>query len=813
MSKLTVTMLGDWHVGSGTGRPGNIDRLIQRDECDLPYIPAKTLTGILRDGCELVAMGLDGGTRGGWFNYLEYLFGSQPAIAQGVVEEKPIPAALSLRSAYFPSTLKTALKERKELISALTFVKPGVAIDSHLGTAKPDCLRFEEMARGGSYLEADYQLDVSRLESEQIHCLKALLVAGVCTIERLGGKRRRGAGRCQIELADEKLETALEYLDQEPPPLPKPKKNEPKANESASTEINDGKAIDDLDTDREPPELALESKQTEPESTEKVDKWYTIEFQLETQSPLIVHARTLGNLVSTLDYIPGAALLAIIGRQLRGEVNFGLAIANNQIIVSNATLEVDGKQGRSMPFALFQEKQDKQVVYNRLGEAFNVVSDDKPQLKGMRSGYVSDQSSDTLSKAVNTYNIVEDTVQRPNEEVGGVYSYEAISKYTKFRAKIHIQETAILRDKALECLEKLAGTQTEIGRSKKDDYGLVKITTVNLLTKDKDRPAIDITSRELKVWLLSDVLIRNVRLRPSNDPQDLVRELAERLGLGVSLRLKPDCLSSLARSRRTDSWQTRWGLPRPSLVGLSAGSCFLFEVTGEISSDKLIELERIGIGERRAEGYGQLCFNDPLLMTNKPQLPEVKSSAPKDPEEKKIDKQEQPEIYDYARTIEIEAWREAIRRQSVSLAADPARREAILGIKIIDDKNTTEKSKPSMSQLGGLRSIVLNSLDSNPTQNSLVNSWINKLPQKIKEKWGNDSLDKISALLTNPNTVWSFLDASIQFDRLTLTDNGMTALKIKLWQETVQNLVIDCIRAHKRDLEPNNNGTSDKSAD
>jgi CRISPR-associated protein Csx10 len=43
---LQIKMLSDWHIGSGTGRPGNIDRLVQRDAHHLPYIPAKSLTGM-----------------------------------------------------------------------------------------------------------------------------------------------------------------------------------------------------------------------------------------------------------------------------------------------------------------------------------------------------------------------------------------------------------------------------------------------------------------------------------------------------------------------------------------------------------------------------------------------------------------------------------------------------------------------------------------------------------------------------------------------------------------------------------------------
>jgi CRISPR-associated protein Csx10 len=50
---ITVKMLSDWHIGCGAGRTGDIDSLVQRDQNGFPYIPAKTLTGIWRDACEL----------------------------------------------------------------------------------------------------------------------------------------------------------------------------------------------------------------------------------------------------------------------------------------------------------------------------------------------------------------------------------------------------------------------------------------------------------------------------------------------------------------------------------------------------------------------------------------------------------------------------------------------------------------------------------------------------------------------------------------------------------------------------------------
>jgi CRISPR-associated protein Csx10 len=787
MSKLTILMHSDWHIGSGTGRPGNVDRLIQRDEDNLPYIPAKTLTGILRDSCELVADGLDEGSSGIWHCYLEYLFGSQPAIAKGVVEEQPTPAALAVRSARFPETLRNALRGKPELISALTFIKPGVGIDPLTGTAQTDFLRFEEMARSNSYLEADYKLNLQGLNQEQKNALAALFIAGASLVERVGAKRRRGAGRCQIKLEELNVEKYLANLEGTPPPL----SNKPANPESQSVSPENG-----------------------------VD-WFTTELHLETISPLIIHQRTIGNLVSTLDYIPGAFLLPIISKYLGEGVNLGQAISNNQIIVSNATLEVDQQPGRSMPFAFFQEKQNKNSICNRLGESTTQPTSEvspsaitiKPQLKGMRSGYIANEAYGIVPKGVTTHNTVDDKFQRPNENVGGVYSYESIPPKIKFQAKIHIQRTAVSvapnkkSKQNKKPLNSAQETQTfQIGRSKKDDYGLVKIRSVNIPASSN--PLKVIKPGELVLWLLSDVLIRNSRLRPSTDPKDLARLLAEKLG--VKLDFKENSLAVLARSRRTESWQTRWGLPRPSLIGLSAGSCFLFTVTGEIDQNVLAQLERTGIGERTAEGYGQLCFNDPLLMQQDPLSPEehtleLREVKPLTSEtgiatlinQKKKDNRS---IYNYARLIEQEAWRTAILRQSASWVADSTSRQKLLGIQI-DINDPSQKSKPSMSQLGVLRSIVMTSLADDPAKNSAVINWINELPEKIKQqKWPESSLDSITKLLTTPDHVWKLLE-DVKFDQLTLTAEGNTTLKKALWRETVQNLVMDAIRAHKRDLE------------
>lgn len=80
MNTLNIHFLSDWHIGEGSGQPGNIDKLIRRHPQDgLPYVPAKTITGIWRDAGEQIAVALDnGGKNNFWQTWLIKVFGDQP---------------------------------------------------------------------------------------------------------------------------------------------------------------------------------------------------------------------------------------------------------------------------------------------------------------------------------------------------------------------------------------------------------------------------------------------------------------------------------------------------------------------------------------------------------------------------------------------------------------------------------------------------------------------------------------------------------------------------------------------------------------
>lgn len=580
---MRVTMLSDWHIGLGQSK-GDVDAIVQRDRDGLPYIPGKTLTGILRDSCELAALGLDNGNeKGVWSQWVDFLFGTQPALEEGAIESSPQPAIVSLRSAHFPDSLKNALSVNTKVKDAIAFIKPGISIDNDTGCAKTDFLRFEEMIRKGAILDAkdcqiNYPADISDDDKKRV---EALLLAGAKLTERIGGKRRRGAGKCKIEFLKVKNDNYLDYLSQTPSSPP------------VYQEIN-------------PP---VTSQYPEIKESD----WYILPLEITAKSPLIINSRTVGNVVETLDYIPGKYILRNLHRKLGQWLNISQAISEESLVITNATVSSKNQPSRPVPFCLFADKLkgglDKGNVYNRLVE-------DNPkdlQLKGIRGGYVGEVTHNHLpiyrKVAINVYthNTIEDELQRPSSDVGGVYSYSAIAPKTTFRAEIRLKSDLFnhLNKQKKQWWKNLEGSYS-IGQSKKDDYGTIKVTIAQQPQLHQGKIQLD--NNTLSVWLLSDLLLRDKRLNPTAD-LNILKETLEKT-LGVTLEEK----QKIIRQRRTESWQVRWGLSRPSLVGIQAGSCIVYEVTeGELDINQLSQIQMSGIGERRVEGYGQMCFNDPLL--------------------------------------------------------------------------------------------------------------------------------------------------------------------------------------------------------
>jgi CRISPR-associated protein Csx10 len=818
--RVSLQMKSDWHIGTGAGRPGSIDSLVARDADRFPFVPAKTLNGIWRDTLERVTLGLDNGTPGGWTKWVDVVFGNQPAQPRANPTIKPNPSLLRIQPARLSESLRAKICAAKDprLLTVLTFIKPGVAIEAASGTAKPDFLRFEEMGRAGTVLQADCELLLPpEWNTEARKAVSALLLLSTRLVERLGGKRRRGAGRCELRISD-----------------------------SSGNEIDHQSALSWL-TDYEKktaPETPPTSSQADAFSlkSEAIDsEWQVIEFSLRLLTPVSVVTATLGNVSESLDFIPGTYLLPhvtkTLGRKL-GERLFQ-AVAYGDLQVLPATVQINGCRGLPVPRVLAQHKVDggfdkKGTVYNKLKDDIN---DTTPQLRPFRSGFVEVMESvGTGTKKLPSYkttpmtllmhNTVEDGVQRPTEAVGGVFSRQAIAAGSVLRGEIRLKKN--LANELLDSLKDLEGT-VRLGTSRKDDYGAAKMELLrsesgkDVEPKNVDTyPKLDSSDpRRLTVCLLSDCLLRGANLRQTNLAEDLAAELSTADKLDVRLALvRPNGdattgnnrTTSLVMVRRIESWHERWGFPRPTLVAMSAGSCVVFDADRDLDLKKLKHVEAEGVGERRGEGYGQIRFNPPLLTEP------INGWEPADKPHEFADTDSPGQNAnvggsaalrgrdeEFAKLIETVAWREALRVAVLKVANDLANRKEIFGF-------DSSQGKLPMSQVGGLRSAI--SRLRNQTDAPIVTGWLDhlKATPNRREKWAKskraaeDKVERIEKLISDESKVWLILcetkigGTDVWKSPPTLVRKPEELRKL-LWAEAVRSLFDACARAHKRDLE------------
>ncbi len=756
---IQVRFLSDWHVGTGTGRPGDIDRLTARDHDGLPFVPAKTLTGILRDAGERLAQALDNGQPDGpWTDLLTDLFGDQPALSRGTAPFSPRTARLSVRPARFAEPLAAHLRRDAGLRAALTFIKPGVMIDPRSGRAADQHLRFEEMVRLGAELSTQMQLDLAGLSSERADDLRALLLASLRLVERLGGKRRRGAGRVELTPTDMSggkaaIDAAIARLTQRPTPAPRLK--EPPLS---------------------PPLPSLPTAQAE--------AFIRLPIAITLDTPLAVSRRTLGNQVETLDFLPGSSLLPLIARACAmAGIDVGSAIRRGDIRVSPLTPMIGDRAGLPVPFALARRKNEgagTRTYVNRL-----VQRDHEQQMKPLRDGYVAETHGGlTLVQVApiqRTHNTIDDKVQRPTRNVGGLFTYAAIPAGTILSGEVTIRSD--LADQAVAAIAKLDGKPDRLGRSKKDDYGAV---TFRIGEPDTRTPAPEAHPDGLvTLWCLSDLLVRSPGLRATPTLKTLCELVAGALGGGSKVEPDRDTLQAV-RVRRLDSWQERWGMPRPSLLGLQAGSCIRLRITPPPAPAQLAAIARDGLGERRAEGYGRVSINPPLL--DRATIPASKTGGIVSSD----DTSTLPAAEGaFARALERQAWRTALHQAASLAGANEAFRMSSLRL---GDK----ASGPNMSQLGGLRAVLAGLRT--PTDRGAVLAWFDHVARvkQRRKRWPDATLRAFRTLIEQPDHVWTLLRVSAL---PSVTGRPAAEWQEEMWADTVRALFDAVFHNHKRLLD------------
>ena len=244
---------------------------------------------------------------------------------------------------------------------------------------------------------------------------------------------------------------------------------------------------------------------------------------------------------------------------------------------------------------------------------------------------------------------------------------------------------------------------------------------------------------------------------------------------------------------RRESSQARWGRPRPSLVGLAAGSVVSLRVADGVRLDRaaLADVEHAGIGERTAEGFGVIRFNPPELTSPAPTLagPDqvtVTSTAgpPGDTEDMRGEAARSLAI------VEAAAWRAAMARAVAVVAADPDR--VIRGISRVTSRAQRAALLQQAERLG--------LADGRP----MAEAWFTatrKVARRARawqadENAGPGPLDDAHALLLGePGRVWRLLGLDGPRPGLVTAADREDALRGELRLEAITALISAVLRS------------------
>ncbi|MDE6668214.1 MAG: CRISPR-associated protein [Muribaculaceae bacterium] len=183
-----IDFFSDWHCGSGLSAGADVDALVIKDNCGLPFIPGKTIKGLVREAMEdlLLYKSFDKKEK----ETMDSLFKETFGFFNGERGE------MIKGQAFFTNAeLKDA--ERKAIIAdklqAFMYRRlSSTAIDAD-GVAKPNSLRRMEVV-------VPCTLEGRILDVPGDEKFRTLMEEALSYIKRLGQNRNRGLGRCAFSV-------------------------------------------------------------------------------------------------------------------------------------------------------------------------------------------------------------------------------------------------------------------------------------------------------------------------------------------------------------------------------------------------------------------------------------------------------------------------------------------------------------------------------------------------------------------------------------------------------------------------------------
>ena len=741
--ELRVTFKSDWHIGTGVGRPGEVDALIARDGDDYPCIPAKSLTGVLRDAAENLARELGND----WPDLVNEVFGDQPGLPSSRSESSPRPSAISVRLARLSDAFRSALSDTR-LRQNLTIVRSSTSIDA-FGVARDDNLRSIEVARAGLQLTAPVRLEpwwsdeAETMKYSAAKTVEYFIAAAARLVESVGGRRRRGLGNAEVRLFRNGVEVVPVDGDW-----------------SAALPVNPPPSRTNASDSRRGRLVSSATQRSH-------EGGVTTRLMVTALSPLLLASEVRGNQWSTVDYIGGNLLLPIVHRALVAcGVDAEAAIRHQHVIVRRGNPALDDERLLPAPFIFEEEKGNKSQPWKNSRDI--EISGDKTAgvYKPVRGGWVGENGLRARGVAVEerAHNTIDDTTQ--STDTAGLYSYRVVAAHQTFASELWLSDALHEEIESSDSLLRELSTEHSVGRSKKDDYGRVRIEASPLeaspLSDRRSLQPVGSSGTEIEMWCGSDVLLLNSALRQEPTAELLTETVARTVGV----RLRYEAKRSAIRTRRLDSWSAAWSLPRHTLSCISAGSV----VVASLAEPSDIQLPpRIAVGERRTEGFGEILLNNPLLARGEIPLTGESQHRSRAPMNADLNVgQPVSELTDHETGLLDELARLA------TISAITRKAEEIIKSSEGLQRIGWDNEKPTNSQIGKIR--------------AWLRSDNTEMPNSFKRNFDPQVHERLQKLLSS-DEVWNLLGKDCIISPTTWSNDQTDRFRIDLRRRAVQILV------------------------
>jgi len=591
---FTLTFDSDWHINAGFGSGSLADAKIERDSDGVPIVSGSSLKGLFRDALFDLQSQMSSDTY-------------QNVPAADVGDQLLGSPGHESRWTFGHARPQSHLELSGQKISEtdMATVITGVAVDARTRRAEENKFYTRELGMAQAFT-----FTVTATPDAEIEQDAMWLVAAASYIRRLGGRRRRGTGKCHIQLSDNTLHNGL-------------------LAQFASHFCGIGQAAD----------VTLENTDTGRASAKDIA---TKRFRIwiYSQRPIVISSTPeAGNNYAGRQDIPG--------RTIRGALAWKVASTDRNTQAFRDLFVLGGARFSNLIPTTYDAKP---IAASPMGlqkvskEPYVSVMLKPPDEKGkgytkkhiLREGYpvVEKEDSSRLRNKTHMHVRINPQTKRAND--GDLYSYEAPDSGVLYVGEIELTQQAWKDFADLLAINLNQAFSLRIGKARRRSYGLSKVYIEELKSDDAVKSWMPVpfetrwqapsTTDDNKfiLTLASDTIALDTwgRFRQGFDREWLAELLGEDLVVydphkdeEEPAQFDLEVMQRVVKNKLVQGFNMRDGLPQWRDIALIAGSSVTIRINNLAIKDKvkvaLQKLERDSIGLRRDEGFGRLIVNHP----------------------------------------------------------------------------------------------------------------------------------------------------------------------------------------------------------